>query len=221
MSLTLHFHPLASFCWKVLVALYETDTPFVPNIVDLGDEQSRAGFFKLWPLGKFPVLQDDARGALVPESTIIVEYLAQHHPGRTVLIPADPELALQARLADRLYDFHLHEPMQKIVGDRLRPEDRRDPLGVEQARAQIRATYALLERDMAGRQWALGEVFSMADCAAFPALFYADRVEPLGQAHGTLAAYLARLRRRPSVERVVEEARPYFHFFPYHDGREP
>jgi len=221
MSLTLHFHPLASFCWKVLVALYETHTPFVPNIVDLGDEQSRAGFFKLWPLGKFPVLQDDARGALVPESTIIVEYLAQHHPGRTMLIPADPELALQARLADRLYDFHLHEPMQKIVGDRLRPEDRRDPLGVEQARAQIRATYALLERDMAGRQWALGEVFSMADCAAFPALFYADRVEPLGQAHGTLAAYLVRLRRRPSVERVVQEARPYFHFFPYHDGRDP
>ncbi len=221
MSLTLHFHPLASFCWKALIALYENDTPFVPNIVDLGDEQSRAAFFRLWPLGKFPVLQDSARGALVPESSIIVEYLALHYPGRTALVPADPEQALQARLADRLYDFHLHEPMQKVVLDRLRPEDRRDPLGVEQARAQIRAAYDMVERDMAGRQWALGEAFSMADCAAFPALFYADRVEPLGQAHADLAAYLARLRRRPSVERVVQEARPYFHFFPYYDGRDP
>lgn len=221
MSLTLHFHPLASFCWKALIALYENDTPFVPNIVDLGDEQSRAAFFRLWPLGKFPVLQDSARGALVPESSIIVEYLALHYPGRTALVPADPEQALQARLADRLYDFHLHEPMQKVVLDRLRPEDRRDPLGVEQARAQIRAAYDMVERDMAGRQWALGEAFSMADCAAFPALFYADRVEPLGQVHADLAAYLARLRRRPSVERVVQEARPYFHFFPYYDGRDP
>lgn len=221
MSLTLHFHPLASFCWKALIALYENDTPFVPNIVDLGDEQSRAAFFRLWPLGKFPVLQDSARGALVPESSIIVEYLELHYPGRTALVPADPEQALQARLADRLYDFHLHEPMQKVVLDRLRPEDRRDPLGVEQARAQIRAAYDMVERDMAGRQWALGEAFSMADCAAFPALFYADRVEPLGQAHADLAAYLARLRRRPSVERVVQEARPYFHFFPYYDGRDP
>ncbi|MGB3832123.1 MAG: glutathione S-transferase family protein [Mesorhizobium sp.] len=221
MSLTLHFHPLASFCWKALIALYENDTPFVPNIVDLGDEQSRTAFFRLWPLGKFPVLQDSARGALVPESSIIVEYLALHYPGRTALVPADPEQALQARLADRLYDFHLHEPMQKVVLDRLRPEDRRDPLGVEQARAQIRAAYDMVERDMAGRQWALGEAFSMADCAAFPALFYADRVEPLGQAHADLAAYLARLRRRPSVERVVQEARPYFRFFPYYDGRDP
>jgi len=221
MSLTLHFHPLASFCWKALIALYENDTPFAPNIVDLGDEQSRTAFFRLWPLGKFPVLEDSARGALVPESSIIVEYLELHYPGRTALVPADPEQALQARLADRLYDFHLHEPMQKVVLDRLRPEDRRDPLGVEQARAQIRAAYDMVERDMAGRQWALGEAFSMADCAAFPALFYADRVEPLGQTHADLAAYLARLRRRPSAERVVQEARPYFHFFPYYDGRDP
>ncbi len=219
MSLTLHFHPLASFCWKALIALYENDTPFEPLVVDLGDETSRAAFFRLWPLGKFPVLEDKARGVVVPESTVIIEYLAAHYPGPADLASSG-DLARRIRLADRLYDSYLHEPMQKVVADRLRPEDRRDPLGVEQARAQIRASYAMIEQEMAGRTWAMGETFSMADCAAFPALFYADKVEPLGDERGNAAAYLKRLRQRPSIDRVVREARPYFHLFPFHDGHD-
>ena len=122
MSLTLHFHPLASFCWKALIALYENDTPFAPNMVDLGNAAERAALLKLWPIGKFPVLRDDARNQTIPESSIIIEYLDRHYPGRTQFIPADPDLAWQTRLRDRFYDLYLHLPMQKIMVDRLRPE---------------------------------------------------------------------------------------------------
>ena len=86
--LTLHFHPLSSFCHKVLIALYENGTPFTPKLVDLGDEEQRDASAQLWPIGKFPVLQDDARGETVPESSIIIEYLDQHYPGKTRFIPA-------------------------------------------------------------------------------------------------------------------------------------
>lgn len=217
MSLTLYLHPLASFCWKPLIALYENGTPFEPVIVDLADEASRTAFFKLWPMGKFPLLQDRERGALVPESSIIIEYLAAHHPGPADLVSTgDP--ARDIRLADRFYDTYVHHHMQAIVADRIRPEGKRDPFGVEQARAQLRKSYDLIEQDMADREWAVGEAFSMADCAAFPALFYAAKIEPFGKEHGRVAAYLNRLRRRPSVDRVVTEARPYFRFFPFWDG---
>src|ERR1700687_2199665 len=149
MSLTLHFHPLASFCWKTLIALYENDTPFTPNMVDLGNAAERAALLKLWPIGKFPVLRDDARDQTVPESSIIIEYLDRHYPGRTKFIPADPDLAWQTRLRDRFYDLYLHLPMQKIMGDRLRPEAK-DPHGVEEARGQLRTSYRMIEAQMSG-----------------------------------------------------------------------
>src|SRR5207244_4137824 len=133
MSLTLHFHPLASFCHKALIALYENDTPFERRIVNLMDPSEAAAFKKLWPCGKFPVLQDGNR--TIPESSIIIEHLDLQHPGKTRFIPADPKLALQVRLKDRFYDLHVHDHMQKIVGDKLRPEGKKDPHGVENARA--------------------------------------------------------------------------------------
>lgn len=219
MSLTLHFHPLASFCWKPLIALYENETAFDPVIVDLGDEASRSAFFKLYPVGKFPLLQDKSRDRLVPESSIIVEYLAAHHPGPTDLVGSG-DRALDIRLADRFYDNYLHHPMQAIVADRLRPEGKSDPFGVEQARAQLRKSYDIIEKDMADREWAVGADFSMADCAAFPPLFYAGKIEPFGKEHRHVAAYLNRLQQRPSVDRVVTEARPYFRFFPFWDDND-
>src|ERR1700730_18069812 len=182
MSLTLHYHPLASCCWKALIALYENDIPFTPNSVNLGDATERAALLKLWPIGKFPVLRDEARGETVPESSIIIEYLDTHYPGRTRFIPENPGLALQARLRDRFYDLYVHLPMQKIMGDRLRPLDKRDPHGVEEARAQLRTSYRMIERQMAAGNgtstWAMGETFSIADCAALPPLFYCNMVEP-------------------------------------------
>ncbi|MBW8909427.1 MAG: glutathione S-transferase family protein [Mesorhizobium sp.] len=218
MSLTFHFHPLASFCWKPLIAFYENETPFKPAIVDLGDEASRSAFLKVSPTGKMPALRDDARDRTVLESTIVIEYLAAHYPGPVALVPDDVDLALQVRQADRFYDFYVQAPMQKIVGDRLRPQDKTDPFGVEESRAQLRNAYDIIERDMKEKNWAVGEAFTMADCAASPALFYANKVEPFGDSFPAVKRYHDRLLARPSFARVVEEAQPYFKFFPYNNG---
>ena len=214
MSLTLHFHPLSSFCWKALIALYENDTPFTPQLVDLSNESERAALLKIWPIGKFPVLQDDGRGEIVPESSIVIEYLDRHYPGRIRLIPDDSGRALQTRLRDRFYDLYVHLPMQKIMGDRLRPDGKQDPQGVAEARAQLRASYAMIEQQMAAGSWAMGGDFSLADCAAAPALFYGSMVVPFGDGQKNLAAYFERLKARPSFARVLKEAEPYFGMVP-------
>lgn len=214
MSLKLYFHPLASFCHKALIALYENGTPFEPVIVDLGDEASSAAFKAVWPMAKMPALRDEARGHTVAESTIIIEYLDLRYPGRTRFLPADPDLAWQTRLWDRFFDHYVQEPMQKIVGDRLRPAGKDDPYGVEQAKAQLHQAYRVAERQMGSKPWAAGDDFTLADCAAAPALFYANTVVPIDAPHERLLAYLDRLMGRPSFARVLDEAEPYFGLFP-------
>jgi glutathione S-transferase len=214
MSLKLYFHPLASFCHKALIALYENGTPFEPAIVDLADEASAAAFRALWPMAKMPVLHDAARGFVVPESTVVVEYLDAHYPGPARLIPADSDRAWEARLWDRFFDHYVHEPMQKIVLDRLRPAGRSDGFGVEAATAQLRDAYRALERRLEGRTWCVGDAFTLADCAAAPALFYANTAVPFADDQGHLRAYLGRLMARPSYARVLAEAQPYFSMFP-------
>jgi len=214
MSLKLYFHPLASFCHKALIALYENGITFEPAIVDLGDEASSAAFRAIWPMAKMPVLRDDARDCTVAESTIVVEYLDTHYPGATRLVPADPDAAWQTRMWDRFFDGYVQQPMQKIVTDRLRPSGQGDAFGVEQARSQLHEAYAVLEGKLGAKTWMLGEAFTLADCSAAPALFYANTVEPFGATQGKLAAYLDRLMARPSFARVLEEAEPYFAFFP-------
>ncbi len=214
MSLKLYYHPLSSFCHKPLIALYENDTPFEPVLVNLGEKASRAAFLKVWPLGKFPVLHDQANGRTIPESSIIIEYLAQHFPGPVDLVPADADLARQVRMRDRFYDLYVNVPMQKIVTDRLRPAGNSDAYGVEEARAALHTAFAMTEQEMAGKTWAVGERFSMADCAAAPALFYADRVVGLGDCYPNVNAYLRRLKERPSYARVLREAEPYLAMMP-------
>jgi glutathione S-transferase len=214
MSLTLYFHPLSSFCQKVLIALYENDTPFEPHIVDLMNEAERAQFTRIWPIGKFPVLRDDARNRMIPESSIIIEYLALHQPGRTQLLPADPELAWQTRLRDRFFDLSVNVPMQKIVTDRLRPAGQNDPHGVEQAKAQLQTALGMIDEEMRTKTWAMGDAFTMADCAAAPALFYADAVMPFAGTYENAERYLGRLMERPSFARVLDEAQPYRRLFP-------
>lgn len=214
MSLTLYFHPLASFCHKALIALYENDIAFDPVIVDLADETSRAALAALWPMAKMPVLRDQARDCTVAESTIVIEYLDAHYPGKTRLVPADPDLAWQTRMWDRFHDHYVQEPMQKIVVDRLRPDGKRDAFGVEQAKANLRQAYDILERELADKTWMLGNAFTLADCAAAPALFYANTVVPFAAEDRNLPAYLDRLMARPSFARVLAEAEPYFPNFP-------
>lgn len=214
MTLKLYFHPLASYCWKVLIALYENDTAFEPHLVDLGNEASRAELLALSRLGKMAVLRDEARNETVPESSIIIEYLALHYPGGSELLPRDPNLARRTRYHDRFFDLYVHDPMQRIVGDRLRPKDKKDPYGIERARAQLALSYDIIATEMAARPWAAGDTFTMADCAAAPALFYANEVQPFGKPHRVVSQYLERLMQRPSFARVIDEARPYFHMFP-------
>jgi glutathione S-transferase len=214
MTLKLYFHPLASYCHKVLIALYEHKIAFEPIIVDLGDEASSAELRALWPLAKFPVLRDEARNVTVAESTVIIEYLDAHRPGGTPFVPAAGDLAWQTRMWDRFYDQYVQEPMQKIVGDRLRPAGRNDSFGVEQATAQLNRSYAMLEMQVRPKSWAMGDSFTLVDCAAAPALFYANTIVPLGARHSNTRAYLDRLMARPSFARVLEEAQPYFDLFP-------
>ena len=215
MALILHAHPLASYCWKVLIALYENDTPFELRLVDFGDEAGAAEFRALWPLAKMPALVDDGRPLF--ESTVIIEHLAIHHPGPVALLPADRGAALEARMLDRIFDNYVMGPMQAIVGDRIRPADSRDPYGVAAARALLETSYGWLEQRLAGREWAAGAAFGLADCAAAPSLHYANRVQPLAGRFPLVARYLDRLEARPSFARVLEEARPYSHLFPAED----
>lgn len=214
MSLTLHYHPFSSFCQKVLVALYEREVPFEGMVLDFSDPEQKAAFERLWPMGKFPVLRDEARGVTVPESSLIVEYLDRVHPGPPPLVPADPDAALNARLWDRFFDHYVEVPLQKVVGDALRPEGARDPHGVDEAKAVLGRAWDLLEVALAAdARWIAGEDFTLADCGAAPALFYAGMVEPFA-GRPRLEAYYARLRDRPSFVRAVDEARKFRPFFP-------
>jgi glutathione S-transferase len=215
MPLTLYYHPLSSFCWKTLIALYEADVAFEPRQVNLGDPDDRAPFEAVWPLARFPVLRDHARGTTIPESSVIIDYLARTQPAAASLVPIDPDRAMQTRLIDRLIDSYIHLPFQQIVAERMRPDGQHDPFGVEQACGQIRAGYKLIAPMIAG-PWGMGHTFTMADCAAVPALFYADYAVSLAD-WPELAAYLGRLKTRPSVARVLSEAEPFFQYFPLKD----
>jgi glutathione S-transferase len=212
MTLTLHEHPFAAYCWKVLVPLFELGLPFERRLVD--GEQGRARLAELWPLASIPVLVDDKAGVTLPESTTIVEYLDGLGNGPR-LIPADPAAALQVRLWDRVVDGHVMTPMQKIVADSLRPEGATDPEGVREAHAALDRVYDLLDSRLSGSEWLGGAGFSLADCAAAPALFYARAVHRWDEERlNHLTRYYAALTARPSVARVIDEAREYRHLFP-------
>ena len=168
----------------------------------------------IWPIGKMPVLRDEARGGTVAESSIIIEYLGRYYPGPVELAPAEVDFARQVRLRDRFFDFYVHQPMQKLNDDRRRPADAKDPYGVAEARRVLEIAYDMLEGDMASKTWAMGEAFTMADCAAAPSLFYADWTHRIGAAFPHVIAYRQRLLARPSFARAVDEARPYRPLFP-------
>ena len=218
MSLTLFIHPLASFCHKVLIALYENGTTFRSEAVDFSDAASASALLERWPVGKIPVLHDAATGRTVPETSIIIEYLQQTYPGPVALLPAETDAQLQTRLWDRFFDLYVSTPMQKIVTDRIRPEGSNDPHGVADARATLDTAYATIERQVSAHPWAIGDHFTMADCAAAPALLFASIVHPFKADQSALRDYLDRLLARPSIVRTLREAKPFFAMFPYRDA---
>lgn len=211
MSLTLYYHPLSSFCHKVLIALYELDAAFEPRLVNLGDAADRAALQALWPMTKFPVLSDQARGRNVAESSVIIEYLDHYHAGAHKLLPGDWDAALDVRLWDRVFDNYVQVPLQAIVFDRIVGGG----ADLSAQRAMLSTAYQMIDERLATREWAGGEAFSMADCAAAPALFYASTLVPFPAPAVHLAAYFERLMARASVKRVLEEAKPYFSMYPF------
>lgn len=215
MSLRLYYHPLSLFCHKVLVALYENETPFEKRLVDFGDAEAAAELGALWPPRQFPVLCDGDR--VLPETSVIIEYLDLHHPGPRPLVPTDREQALDVRRWDRFFDLHVAVKLNVAVLDRIKPEGRRDPIGAEDAKAALTVLYGVLEAQLDGKAWVTGDAFTMADCAGSTALFYAGCIQPFGQDFPRVSAYFDRLRARPSFARVLDEARPYFEMFPYYD----
>ena len=208
MTLVLYQHPFASYCQKVLIALYELDLPFETRLVE--GEEGRAELARVWPMAGMPVLRDEDADLTLPESTTIIEYLDVVAGGP--LVPAAADEALQARLWDRFGDHHLSTPMQKIVADELRPDGARDPHGVAEARQALDTAYGVLDDRLAGRPWAGGEAFTVADCALFPPLFY---LRAIHRWQGdNVRRYYRDLLARPAIARVVDEARPYRELFP-------
>jgi glutathione S-transferase len=212
MSLLLYAHPFSSYCQKVLIALYENETPFSLRMLAHEDAAAAAELATLWPMKRFPVLVDN--GAVIPEATIIIDHLGLYHPGPVQLVPIDAKAALDVRFMDRFFDNYVMAPMMKIVFDHIRAPANRDAQGVAEARAMLDTAYRWLDARMARREWASGDDFSLADCAAAPALFYADWVHPVGEELASVRRYRRRLLARPSFARAVDEARPYRSLFP-------
>lgn len=212
MALQLFAHPFSSYCWKVEIALYENAIPFTFRMLDQDHPEIDREWEARWPLRKMPVLVDGDR--TIVETSVIIEYLQLHHPGPSTLIPSDPETAIEVRMLDRIFDTYVMSPMQVPVANCFRPPDAKDAWGIEQAMRMLDTSYAWLDQRLAGRLWATGDRFTLADCAAAPSLFYADWVHPIPESLPILRAYRARLLARPSVIRAVDAARPYRPFFP-------
>ena len=211
MSLTLYYHPLSSYCHKVLIALYEHGVDFEKRIIDLGNAEEKAELQALWPIGKFPVFRDHTAQFDVAESTIIIEYLDHYFAGQTRLIPGNWDTALEVRLWDRICDNYLQTPLQHIVLDRIITANG----NLTQQRSTLQTVYGMLDRQLVNGTWLASDEFSLADCAAAPALFYASTLEQIPEEQVHLNAYFEQLMNRPSVQQVIDEARPYFSLYPF------
>ena len=212
MSLALYGHPFSSYTQKALIALYENGTPFEFRCIGPETPQHAAEWMRRWPLRKFPLLVDSERQ--VVETSVIIEYLQLKYPGPVRLIPADPVVALDVRFMDRFFDLHVMDAVQFAVDSKLGRIPGKSEEGLAIAREKLERAYAWLEGQLAGKTWAAGADFTMADCAAAPSLFYADWVHSIADVYPALRAYRARLLSRPSFARAVEDARPYRPLFP-------
>lgn len=208
----LYSHPFSSYCQKVLTALYENGTEFDTRMLGPEDPSAYEDLCGMWPVKRFPILLDGEKQVF--ESSIVIEYLGLHYPGPVKLIPDDADAALDVRMMDRFFDNYISTPQQKVVFNAIRAEEHRDPYGVTEARGMLDAAYGWLDERMADREWAAADAFSLADCAAAPALFYADWTQPIGEQFANVRAYRSRLLARPSFARAVDEARPYRALFP-------
>jgi glutathione S-transferase len=208
--LKLYAHPFSSYSMKALIPLYENETPFEYKVLE--SPESWAELAGLWPIKLMPLLIDG--GNKIAESSIVIEHLDLHHPGKLRMVPADAKAALHVRFLDRVFDNYVMTPMNGIVRDFIRDPKNRDPLAVGKAKDDLERAYAYLDQALPKEAWAAGGEFSLADCSAAPSLFYADWVHEIPERCANLRAYRARLLKRPSFARCIEEARPYRSYFP-------
>jgi glutathione S-transferase len=213
--LRIYGHPFASFYWKTLIALYERNVPFEFLMVDPDHPENAATIARLSPTGQFPVLIDGERTVI--ESAAIIEYLDLHHGDAPPLVPSDRRAAIEVRQMDSIFDDYVMAPLTRMVLNAIREESKRDAQAVAESKATLDKSYAWLDRWMAHRKWAANETFTLADVAAGPALFYAHWGHPIPETHAALRSYRARLLDRPSIARVVDEARPWRKIFPLKD----
>ncbi|MGJ4733022.1 glutathione S-transferase family protein [Leptospira levettii] len=216
-NLLLYYHPLASFCHKVLIAMYENGTEFEPRFVDLSEEESRSELFAYWPVGKIPLLRDRMQNQIIPETSVIIEYICEYYPGSANLLPSVPQKAIEVRLWDRFFDLYISDSVQKIVLDRIRLEGQKDPFGVERAYERLSVAYGMLEKQLDAKNYIVSDTFTMADCAAVPALFYADTLLSFQKDYPKLTNYFERLLEKSSVKRTLDEAEPFFYMYPFFD----
>ncbi|WP_072374926.1 glutathione S-transferase family protein [Hyphomicrobium sp. NDB2Meth4] len=217
--LRVYGHPLASFYWKVLIALYERSVPFDFLMVDGEHSKNAEAIARLAPTGQFPVLVDGDR--VVVESAAIIEYLDLNHGTAAPMVPADRNAAIEARQMDGIFDDYVSAPLTRMVLNAIRQPDKRDPHADPEAQALLDKSYSWLDRWMTGRTWAANDTFGIAECAAGPALFYAHWGYPIPEEYAALRAYRARLLARPSIVRAIEEARPWLQYFPLKDRGTP
>ena len=212
MALALYGHPFSSYTQKVLIALYENETLFEFRYLDEEHPEHIDEWLKRWPMALFPLLLDEERQFM--EASIIIEHLQLAHPGPVRLLPEDAAAALDVRFMDRFFDLYVMDAMQISVTSalgriRMTPED-----GLALASERLEKAYQWLEGYLAGRTWAVGETFSLADCAAAPSLFYADWACPIPETYPRLRKYRQRLLARPSFARAIDGGRPYRDLFP-------
>ena len=208
--LALYGHPFSSYTWKALIALYANGTPFEFRIVDGDHPDHVATVQAASPQGKFPVLADGDN--LIFEASSIIEYLASHHPGAETLIPADPDAAIAMRMLDRVFDNYVMNLMQVAVDEHIANPQAPDRKEEDAVRAKLRRSYGWLEGWL--EYYPVSGQITLIECAAAPALFYADWTEPIGEQFPRLGAWRAHLNALPAVARCIADARPYRALFP-------
>ncbi len=205
----LYYNPISTYSQKVLIAFYEKGTDFEPNIVKLMEPADLAKYRDVYPMGKIPCLVLDD-GHLIPESSIIIEYIDSMAEPR--LIDGDSEQTRKIRFKDRMIDLYLDDSIVTLLFQGMKPEDQRDPERMATAQLRIDTMYSFMETEFEEHPFASGDQFSMADCSAAPALFYAEQTAPFA-GYKNISAYWERLKQRPSVQRTHEEARPVLEAF--------
>jgi glutathione S-transferase len=202
----LYYNPLSTYCQKVMIAFNEKGIAYEPHVVDLMSAEGRASYEEINPFGKVPFFKP-SEDWQVPESTSIIEYLEDKFPNTPRLIPAGGgDAARQVRFMDRMADLYLNEPIVELqfqkIGFRAQDNDR-----AARARKFVSISYGYYDKRLAKQPWLCGESFTMADCAAIPALYYAQAVMPF-DAHSNIVAYWERARKRPSYAKVKAEFEP-------------